>query len=165
MRSSLKALEAMESNQPLDASIQLREGERIVSQFGPYFATSQRVLLVLKKATGTVVEELSYDLLTGIHEVNVPNHRKMLAGSILVVVGLVLTFGWYMILPLVAVFVGIGLIFHGARGEPRYYQLEGRDMDRRQLLRWQVQHYGAGSFVASISTMTGLGPDKRSSVR
>ena len=161
MRSSSKLIEFLESAPTLDASAHLKDGERIVSQFGPYFATSQRILVVLKKAAETVVDELPYAQLETIDEVSVPNHRKMVVGTILAITGFVLTFGWYMILPLIAAFVGIFMVFQGAVGKPAYYQLRGRNMERHQLQRWQIRHYGAGSFIATIRIITGLEPDNR----
>ncbi|MDP6453551.1 MAG: hypothetical protein QF898_09615 [SAR202 cluster bacterium] len=159
MRNSSKLLAALQPAPTLDTTTYLRDGERIVSQFGPYFATSQRILVVLKKAAGTDVDELPYAQLESIDEVSVPNHRKMIMGSILAILGLILTFGWFLILPMIAVFAGVILVFHGAVGQPAYYQLRGRDMEREQLRRWQVRRYGAGSFIATIRTITGLEAD------
>ncbi|MCH8311010.1 MAG: hypothetical protein IIB17_11035 [Chloroflexi bacterium] len=161
MRSSSKLIEFLESAPTLDASAHLKDGERIVSQFGPYFATSQRILVVMKKAAGTVVDELPYTQLETIDEVSVPNHRKMIIGTIMAITGFVLTFGWYLILPLIAAFLGVFMVFQGAVGHPAYYQLRGRDMARHQLQRWQIRRYGAGSFIATIRTITGLNPDNR----
>jgi len=159
MRNSSKLLAALQPAPTLDTTTYLRDGERIVSQFGPYFATSQRVLVVLKKGAGTDVDELPYAQLETIDEVSVPDHRKMIIGSVLAIVGLILTVGWFLILPLIAVFAGIILVFHGAVGRPAYYQLRGRDMEKQQLRRWQIRRYGAGSFIATIRTITGLEAD------
>lgn len=161
MRSSSKLIEALESAPTLDTSAHLKDGERIVSQFGPYFATSRRILVVMKKAAETVVDELPYTQLETIYEVSVPNHRKMMIGAILAIAGFVLTFVWYLILPLIAAFLGIFLVFQGSVGQPAYYQLHAHGMEKHQLQRWQIRHYGAGSFIATIRTITGLEANQR----
>ena len=159
MRNSTKLIATLQPAAPLDTATYLREGERIVSQFGPYFATSQRVLVVINRAAVTNVDELLYAHLESIDEVSVSDHRKMIIGAIMAIAGIILTFGWFLIFPLIAVIAGVILVFHGAVGQPAYYQLRGRNMEKQQLKRWQVQHYGAGSFVATIRTITGLEPD------
>ena len=159
MRNSTKPIAALQPVATLDTATYLREGERIVSQFGPYFATSQRVLVVINRAAVTNVDELLYAHLESIDEVSVSDHCKMIIGAIMAITGIILTFGWFLIFPFIAVIAGVILVFHGAVGQPVYYQLRGRNMEKQQLKRWQVQHYGAGSFVATIRTITGLEPD------
>jgi hypothetical protein len=159
MGTSSKLLAALKPATTLDASTHLRDGERIVSQFGPYFATSQRILVVVEKAEETIVEELPYAHLESIDEVSLPNHKKMTVGAILTIGGVTLAFGWFLLVPLIAALVGIVLVLHGSVGQLAYYQLRGRDMKKKNLQRWQVRHYGAGSFIATIRTITGLKSD------
>ena len=59
-------------------------------------------------------------------------------------------------MPIIAVALGIFIGLYGAAEKPAYYQLKARDMDDKALRRWQVRHYGAGSFIASISAITGI---------
>ena len=65
-------------------------------------------------------------------------------------------FAWFLIVPIVAIVMGIVIMLQGSIGRPAYYQLKGYGMEGRELYRWQVKYYGAGSFVASISAITGV---------
>lgn len=143
----------------------LAEGERVVSSFGPYHATSRRVILVIPAKSGILlsqesqeirVYELPYLSLESITEVRTTDRRKMILGACLSGLGFATLFAWYLIVPIIAVVAGIFTMIQGATKKPAYYQLKGRDMEGEDLYRWQVIHYGAGSFIASISTMTGV---------
>ena len=143
----------------------LAEGERVVSSFGPYHATSRRVILVIPPKTGihlaegpreTRVHELPYITLESITEIRTTDRKKMLLGACLSALGLATIFAWYLILPIVSVVAGVFIILQGASEKPAYYQLKGRGMEGEDLHKWQVIHYGSGSFIASISTMTGV---------
>ena len=134
----------------------LAEGERVVSSFGPYHATSRRVILLIRRREETRVHELPYITLESITEVRTTDRKKMLLGACLSALGLATIFAWYLILPIVSVVAGVFIILQGATEKPAYYQLKGRGMEGEDLHRWQVIHYGAGSFIASISTMTGV---------
>ena len=134
----------------------LAEGERVVSSFGPYHATSRRVILLIRRRKETRVHELPYITLESITEVRTTDRKKMLLGACLSALGLATIFAWYLILPIVSVVAGVFIILQGATEKPAYYQLKGRGMEGEDLHRWQVIHYGAGSFIASISTMTGV---------
>ncbi len=135
----------------------LVEGERVVSRFGPYHATSRRVILLLHSRLGdTVVHELPYTDLESVTEVKATDRKKMMLGAGLAGAGLATLFAWYLIAPIVAIVAGLFIMLHGATEKPAYYQLKGRGMEGDELHKWQVIHYGAGSFIASISTMTGV---------
>ena len=134
----------------------LTQDERLVSSFGPYHATSRRVILVNRRREETRVHELPYTTLESITEVKKTDHKKMMLGAGLTIVGLATVFAWYLIAPIISVVAGIFIMLHGATERPAYYQLKGRGMEGVELHRWQVIHYGAGRFIASISTMTGV---------
>lgn len=143
----------------------LAEGERVVSSFGPYHATSRRVILAIPSKSGillsqeggeTRVHELPYTTLESITEVKTTDRKKMMLGACLAVLGLATLFAWYLIVPIIAVVAGVFIILQGATERPAYYQLKGRGMEGEDLYRWQVIHYGAGSFIASITMMTGV---------
>ena len=145
----------------------LGSGERLVSSFGPYHATSRRVILVLDSRTrrsdergGTVPHELPYTDLESITEVSASDHKRLVLGAVLVIAGVLTLFAWFLIVPIVAIVMGIVVILQGSIGRPAYYQLKGRGMEGRDLYRWQVKYYGAGSFIASISAITGVQPAK-----
>ena len=143
----------------------LAENERVVSSFGPYHATSRRVILIIPERSGirigrtpeeTRVHELPYTILESITEVRTTDRRKIMLGACLVALGLVTIFAWFLIAPIISVVAGVFMMLQGATSRSAYYQLKGRDIEGEDLYRWQVIHYGAGSFIASISTMTGV---------
>ncbi len=134
----------------------LAHDERLVSSFGPYHATSRRVILVNRRREETRVHELPYTILESITEVRKTDRNKMMLGAGLAILGLATIFAWYLIAPIISVVAGIFIMLQGATERPAYYQLKGRGMEGVELHRWQVIHYGAGSFIASISTMTGV---------
>ena len=60
-------------------------------------------------------------------------------------------------MPIIAIALGIFIGLYGAAEKPAYYQLKARGMEEdRDLRRWQIRRYGAGSFIASISAITGM---------
>lgn len=143
----------------------LAEGERVVSSFGPYHATSRRVILIIPAKSGillsqesgeTRVYDLPYTSLESITEVKTTDRRKMMLGACLSGLGLATLFAWYLILPIIAVVSGVFMMLQGATQRPAYYQLKGHGMEGEDLYRWQIIHYGAGSFIASITMMTGV---------
>ena len=143
----------------------LAEGERVVSSFGPYHATSRRVILIIPAKSGillsqeggeTRVYDLPYTSLESVTEVKTRDRKKMLLGACLATLGLATIFAWYLIVPIIAVVAGVFIVLQGATERPAYYQLKGRGMEGEDLYRWQVVHYGAGSFIASITMMTGV---------
>ena len=143
----------------------LAEGERVVSSFGPYHATSRRVILVIPAKSGillsqesqeTRVHELPYTILESVTEVRTTDRKKIMLGACLAALGLATIFAWFLIAPIISVVAGVFMMLQGATSRSAYYQLKGRDIEGEDLYRWQVIHYGAGSFIASISTMTGV---------
>ena len=138
----------------------LMSGERLVSSFGPYHATSRRVILVSERRDGPQMHELPYTDLESITEVCASDHRRLAVGGALVLAGLLTLFAWFLIVPIAAIVMGVVMLLQGSIGRPAYYQLKGRGMEGRDLYRWQVRHFGAGSFIASISAMTGVEPAK-----
>ncbi len=138
----------------------LGSGERLVSSFGPYHATSRRVILVNERMGAEYTRELPYTELESITEVRASDHKRLVVGATLVVAGMLTLFAWFLIAPIVAIVMGVVVLLQGSIGRPAYYQLKGREMEGRDLHRWQVRHYGAGSFIASIGAMTGIEPKR-----
>ena len=134
----------------------LATDERVVSSFGPYHATSRRVLLVNRLRGSMRVHELPYTDLESITEVRKSNQRQVVLGGALAVFGFLTLLVWYLIFPIVALILGLVIAFQGSIGRPAYYQLIGSGMEGQDLNRWQIKHYGAGSFIASITAMTGV---------
>jgi hypothetical protein len=139
---------------------QLDAGERIVSDFGPYYATSKRVLLYADTRRGALLRELPYSRIASIDLVNGRDHRMMVLGVFLAILGLMLTFVWGLILPLLIFPFSFFALGVGLMGKPAFYQLRGTVMSPQELQEWQVSYRGAGSFIASIRTIMGEVPDR-----
>ena len=137
---------------------QLRDGERIVSNFGPYYATSQRILVYMERAKGKLVRELPYSGLEGIRVVNVSNHALLATGTGLIVASLASMVILGFVLPLLGVAAGVYLLLMGAVGKPAYYQIEGPEVAPDERWVWQVNHQGSGSFIASVRMIVGEEP-------
>ena len=151
MAQALPRAQPFEEVEPLLAS-----NERVVSSFGPYYATSRRVILVIRRRGSSRMYELPYTDLESITEVRKSNQRQVVFGGALASLGFLTLFAWYLIVPIAALILGLVIAFQGSIGRPAYYQLLGRGMEGRDLYRWQIKHYGAGSFIASITAITGL---------
>ena len=136
----------------------LDEGERIVSSFGPYFATSRRILLYLERARGLVVRELAYEALNDIRSVNKANHLLLLAGIMLVVVSFFSMPILGVFLPLAGAALGAYFLILGSVGRPAYYQIEADGILPQEQWLWRIKHRGSGSFIATIRIILGKDP-------
>lgn len=134
---------------------QLKQGERIVSNFGPYYATSDRILLYLETSAGPVQRELPYADLERIEEVKVTKQKLMILGTAIALGGFAAAAVWGIVVLLISLLVGISLVVYGGISRPAYYQLHGRGVSAEDMPYWQVRHHGAGSFLSSIRTITG----------
>ena len=67
--------------------------ERIVSSFGPYHATSRRVILINERRDGqTAAHELPYASLESITEVKLANVKVMALGALVTIAGVATLF-------------------------------------------------------------------------
>lgn len=118
------------------------------------------MLLVNERVDGARTHELLYTDLESITEVRASDRRRLIIGGTLLAAGVLTLFAWFLIVPIVTIVMGIVVLLQGSIGRPAYYQLKGRGMEGRDLYRWQVRHFGAGSFIASISAITGVEASK-----
>ena len=143
-----KLVKGAEKPLSVDPSPFLRDNERVVSQFGPYFATSQRVLLVLHRRGETEFHEIPYSQLESPEEVEAPNYARMTRGTVVACAGLLVSLLWLSLLSVALIVAGILLLIRGAFWKVGYYQLRAQGMQGRELYRWQLKRDGAGSFIA-----------------
>ena len=123
-----------------------------MSSFGPYHATSRRVILVIERRDATRVYELPYTDLESITEVRKSNQRQMVLGGALAFAGVLTLFAWYLIVPIAALILGLVVVFQGSVGRPAYYQILGR--------AWK-----AGTFTGGRSNTTARAASSRPSAR
>ena len=155
MPKSIKGIALSGPAKGIDPAPYLRYNERVVSQFGPYFATSQRVVLVTKRRSKTEFHEIPYNELESIEDIRVFNHQLFARGALLASFGVLISLIWLSIVSIALVVIGIVLLIRGGFWKVAYYQLRGRGMEGPELYKWQLKHNGAGSFIATIQTITG----------
>ena len=143
----------------------LGKDERIVSSFGPYFATSRRILLYMDRARGLLVRELSYESLSNIRSVNKANHLVLLAGIGLVIASLFSMPILGVFLPLAGAALGAYFLILGSVGRPAYYQIEAEGILPQEQWLWRINHRGSGSFIATIRIILGKEPQIDSNER
>ena len=90
----------------------LRYGETVISDHHPYYATSQRIILYQEVEGREEVWELPYARVTSVDVVKMPRHKMMVAGTLLIVGGAVMSsYGFITSIP--AVLAGIGALVFG----------------------------------------------------
>ncbi len=142
----------------MDIRRRLRYGETLISDHHPYYATSQRVILYQEIEGRDEIWELPYARLTRVEVVKLPRHKMMIAGTLLVVGGAVMsTVGF--ITSWLAILAGIAAIAYGGIGREAYYQLHADGMTKEEAAKWRLVYFGSGSFVRTIRTVMGDRPD------
>jgi hypothetical protein len=138
----------------------LAPSERIISTFGPFYATNHRVLRldpVQGPSRGHLLE-IPYSQLDSVEIVRRANHPVLALGTAMIILGLfimpVLPVSALLTLPL-----GGGVLYLGAQGKPSYYQLTARDMPRQAEKYWQVAYHRSGDFIATVRSIIGQMPE------
>lgn len=132
----------------------LRHEETIISDHHPYYATSQRVILLQEIDGREELWELPYARLTRVEVVKLPRHKMMIAGSMMIIGGAIMSTIGYFTSGL-AILAGIGAIIYGGIGREAFYQLHADGMTKEEAARWRLVYYGSGSFIRTIRTVTG----------
>ena len=132
----------------------LRHEETIISDHHPYYATSQRVILLQEIDVREELWELPYARLTSVEVIKLPRHRMMIAGTLMIVGGAIMSTIGYFTSGL-AILAGIGAIIYGGIGRETYYQLHADGMTKEEAARWRLAYWGSGSFIRTIRTVTG----------
>ena len=132
----------------------LRHEETIISDHHPYYATSQRVILLQEIDGREELWELPYARLTSVEVIKLPRHRMMIAGTLMIVGGAIMSTIGYFTSGL-AILAGIGAIIYGGIGREAYYQLHADGMTKEEAARWRLAYWGSGSFIRTIRTVTG----------
>ncbi len=135
-----------------DIRSHLRSGETIISDHRPFFATSQRVILIQNHHPRVV--EIPYQTLSSIELVKEPLHKLMIAGTLMIIGGGILTTVVY-ITSWFAIIIGCGSLVYGAIGRKSYYQLNTDRMTDEEELLWRLPYWGSGSFIRTIRRIVG----------
>jgi hypothetical protein len=132
----------------------LRHEETIVSDHHPYYATSQRVVLLQELDGREELWEIPYARLTSIDVVRLPRHKMMIAGTLMVVGGAIMSSVGFFTSWLAIVFGVIALIYGGI-GREAFYQFHANDMTKEEATKWRLVYWGSGSFIRTIQTIRG----------
>ena len=132
----------------------LRHEETIISDHHPYYATSQRVILLQEINGREELWELPYGRLTKVEVIKLPRHKMMIAGTMMIIGGAIMSSIGYFT-SILALVGGIGAIIYGGIGREAYYQLHADGMSKEEAARWRLVYWGSGSFIRTIRIVTG----------
>ena len=132
----------------------LRHEETIISDHHPYYATSQRVILLQEINGREELWELPYGRLTKVEVIKLPRHKMMIAGTMMIVGGAIMSSIGYFT-SILALLGGICAIIYGGIGREAYYQLHADGMSKEEAARWRLVYWGSGSFIRTIRIVTG----------
>ena len=161
-------------------------GEKILSECRPFYATSRRIIRYDERSPGDQVSEVDYQQIIAVEIIRKPSHPTMLLGTLCVLGAIFLgTTGIIIVTAVPAAIGGIALLILGARGKLGYYQLHirkqaapattGSDRDPGSTmvsfmesvglrtppdqLRWRLDYYHGGSFIATVRNVLGELPE------
>jgi len=143
-----------------DIQSHLASSERVISVFGPFYATSSRVLR-LDPPNGPSkghLLEIPYNQLTSVEMVRRSNHPVLILGTVMVILGLMLSVVLFFSTILV-ILLGGAFLYVGAKGKPGYFQLSAREMPKQAEKFWQVEYDRSGNFIATVRSAIGQMPE------
>lgn len=135
----------------------LRQGEAIISDHNPFYATSYRVIHYEERDGNEEIQELPYSRLTSVEVVKLARHRVMIAGTMMVIGGVIMAVTLVFITSWLTIIAGIGVVIYGGIGREAYYQFHAEGMDKEEEARWRLAYWGSGSFVRTVQTVIGDG--------
>ncbi|MBI2855560.1 MAG: hypothetical protein HYX93_01790 [Chloroflexi bacterium] len=132
----------------------LREGEAIISDHSPYYATSYRVIYYQERDGTEELHDPPYGLLSSVEVIKLPRHRVMIASTLMIIGGAVMaSYGFFT--SWLAIVVGVGGLIYGGMGRKAYYQFRVRGMTQDGESQWRLPYWGSGSFVRTVRTIIG----------
>ncbi len=161
-------------------------GEKVLSECKPLYATSRRIIRYDEGPGAEPMAELAYHQISGVQVRQQPSYFMMVFGALCLISALYLTLlGHIFITALPALVIGVVLMFFGAQGKFRYYQLRLRnvpppvttepetnwDTTVRPFMEsigvmtpayealWRLDYHSGGSFIATIRTVIGHLPE------
>ncbi|MDA0735210.1 MAG: hypothetical protein O2909_07250 [Chloroflexi bacterium] len=148
------------STTPANIYSHLASTEKVLSVFGPFYATSHRVLR-LDPPNGLSrghLLEIPYSQLVSVEMVRRANHPVLALGTAMIILGLFIM----PVLPISAVLtlpIGGGILYLGAKGKPGYFQLMAHNMPKEAEKYWQVAYSRSGNFIATVRSVIGQMPE------
>ncbi len=178
--------ESLLMTRPSNLETMLAPGEKVLSQCGPLYATSRRLLRYERQGGAVSFEELSYQQLTGVEVVRKASHPIMALGVLAVLGAIFMTItGLIFVTAFLAVAGGLAMVLYGSKGHNSYYQLHVDQpptvpspepptelevaLDRIKSAfgintekvdkRWQLDFVKGRSFIATVRTIRGDLPE------
>ncbi len=139
----------------------LMDGERVLGEAPPFYATTHRVLRYEEAPDGIEsISELIYNRIASVERVSAPNHKLMIGGTLMVLAGLFLGVYIGLYTPYLAVPAGLAVIIFGAigGGMPVCYRLESRGASPEEQAKWLVPYRGSMQFIATVGDRSGHRP-------
>ncbi|MSQ14761.1 MAG: hypothetical protein EXR50_02725 [Dehalococcoidia bacterium] len=133
----------------------LEPEEHIQSRCDPFYATSRRLIRYQLTREGEKIQFLSYRGVKSVELVRKPQHKLMVAGTLMSATGLFLFVYLMLWTAIPAFFMGIGLIIYGGQGNEVYYQIHFDNMTAQEKELWRIRIRGSKDFIASIADITG----------
>ena len=164
----------------------LMPGERVLTECGPIYATSRRLLRRESQGGRVFYEELSYQQLTGVEVVRKASHPIMALGVLAMIGAIFMTIsGLIFVTAFLAVAGGLAMVLYGSKGHNSYYQLRVDQpppgpapepptelevaLERFKTAlgisnekvdkRWQLDYVKGRSFIATVRTIRGDLPE------
>ena len=132
----------------------LREGEAIISDHSPFYATSYRIIHYQEKDGREEIYDLPYGRLSSVEVIKLPRHKVMIGGTLTVIGGAVMaSYGFFT--SWLAILVGVIGLIYGGIGRKAFYQFHARGMTQDEEAKWRLPYWGSGSFVRTIRIVTG----------
>jgi uncharacterized membrane protein len=131
----------------------LLPGEKLISQHGLLYASSQRIIHYAGKNSAPQIHALPYDRLTGIRIVRRANHKLMMVGTIVSISAAYASTMLSLFFGIFAIPAGVAMVLLGSVGRDSHYQIEIRDMTEAEEQIWQIKHKYAQHFISTLRTI------------
>ena len=138
----------------------LRQGEAIISDHEPFYATSQRVIHYREMGEKTELRDIPFVRLTSVETVKEVRHKAMIAGTLMVIGGIIMMATVGLFTSPLAILGGIGALVYGMMGKESYYQFRAHEMTREEEAFWHMDYFGSGAFVTAVRNLIGERNDR-----
>ena len=132
----------------------LMAGEMMTLEHPPLYLTSQRIIRLEERPEGDLYKFLPLERLSSVETVRAPNHRMMVAGSILIVCAVIFfAIGILFFTPYLALVGGVVAFAWGATGKPDYYQVHAHNLTEQEEPLWRLPYWGSGNFATNLHSI------------
>ena len=134
----------------------LRAQESIMSDHDPFYATSERIVYYKNLDGREEFSYIDYSRLESVEIIKEPNHKALVAGTLLIVGGAIMAATLQYLTAWPAIIFGVGAMIYGGIGRESHYQILASNMTNEESSMWRLPYWGSGSFIRTIKTVVGL---------